>query len=74
MHSSDQVNSNLTLQVEANCMKSNWKQTCIQVIKFDLNLAWQVEANCMPFIAWNRIESKHASGQVQFQTNQANWS
>ena len=25
------------------------------------NLASQIEANCMLFIAWNRIESKHAS-------------
>ena len=36
------------------------------------NLTSQIEANCMLFIAWNRIESEHASDQIQFQANQAN--
>ena len=76
MHSSDQVNLNLTSQVGAHCMKTKWewacihgwdklKVTCTQVIKFDLNLTWQVGARCM--LIMDEIKSKvniHPRDQV----------
>jgi len=73
----DEVNSDLTRQIETNCMLFMGEtklRVNMQVIKFDLNLTWQAKANCVSFISWNRIESEHASNQIWFQTNQANWS
>jgi hypothetical protein len=50
MHSSDQVHSNLTWQVESNCMLNMGKQVESNMHSSDQvnsNLTWQVEASCM---------------------------